>query len=92
MLNAVEALDNENDKVVNVKIKFMETAMMISISNYCSKNLLMENGELISNKVEQGHGYGIKNVKKCVEKNGGTYMVEFDNNYFVTEIILPKIL
>ena len=92
LLNAVEALDNEKDKDVNVKIKFMETAMMVSISNYCSKKLLMENGEWISNKSEQGHGYGIRNVKKCVEKNGGTYMAEFENNYFVTEIILPKVL
>ncbi len=92
LLNAVEALENEKNKTVNVKIKFMETAMMISISNYCSKNLLMKNGELISSKSEQGHGYGIKNVKKCVEKNGGSYKAEVDNNYFVTEIILPKVL
>lgn len=87
--NAAEAVQCSSNKIIDVKIKFLETSVMVTISNSYSGIIIQEHGEWASTKLGKGHGYGIKNVRKCIEKNGGTFSAKYDNGYFVTEFILP---
>lgn len=89
LLNAAEATKGSSRKVIDVKIKFMENSMMAIISNSYSGEIIQKDGRYISIKSEKGHGYGIKNVEKCVKKNGGIFTINYDNEYFTTEIIIP---
>lgn len=92
LLNAFEAVQKDTVSNVNVNIKFMESTMMLTVLNPCNREPCLENGVYISSKPERGHGYGIKNVKKCVEKNGGSYSAGWDSGIFVTEVIIPHAL
>lgn len=51
-----------------------------------------QKGELVSTKEEKGHGYGVGNIKQCVEKNKGTYRYRTEDGFFVTEIVLPDVV
>lgn len=90
--NAFEAVWRNHECKVDVTARFMESTMMITISNPITGEPQRVNGEFVTSKSEDGHGYGIKNVQKCVEKNGGLYSIACDDGLFVSEIIIPKTL
>ncbi len=92
LLNAFEAVQKSNTGDVQVNIKFIESTMMISVMNLCDREPCMENGNFVTSKPESGHGYGIRNVKKCVEKNRGSYSAKWGGGFFITEVIIPKAL
>lgn len=89
--NAFEAVQRNQENEVDVNIRFMESAMMLTIRNPIRQEPQMAHGDFVTSKSEAGHGYGLKNIQKCVEKNGGQYSVAC-NGFFVTEIIIPKAL
>lgn len=90
--NAFEAVQKSNADIVKVNIKFMESTMMVSVMNPCDREPCLENGNFVTSKLESGHGYGIRNVRKCVDKNGGSYSAGWDGAFFVTEVIIPHVL
>lgn len=90
--NALEAAQKEKEGNVNVNIKLMESTMMVSVINSCGREPCVKDGNFVSSKPENGHGYGIENIKKCVEKNGGSYSATWDSGIFVTEVIIPHAL
>ena len=89
LTNAVEAAQNTDEKEVEVTIKFMEAAMYVNVTNKTAYEPVMVNGEYLSSKQGAGHGYGISNVKRCVEKHNGYYSATYEEGYFVTEVIIP---
>lgn len=90
--NAFEAVSKESESGIEVNIKFLESTMMVSIMNPSGQDLCQVDGNFVTSKRESGHGYGLKNVKKCVEKNGGSYSAVCDNGFFVTEVIIPNVI
>lgn len=90
--NSFEAADETDTKEVDVKIKFMESTMVATITNFYETEPIMINGNFISTKKGDNHGCGISNIKKCVEKNNGMYSVKNESNIFTTEVILPNIV
>lgn len=34
------------------------------------------------------HGYGLKNVRKCVEENNGPFNISSDQNMYIVKILL----
>ena len=60
----------------------------IIISNKISKSVLQANPKLITTNVDKTrHGYGIKSVKKLVEKYNGDIDIVEENNYFIVHIL-----
>lgn len=88
--NAFEAADYTKEKWVKVVIKIQEFNLIINISNCYTKVIRDNKGEFQSTKQGEGHGYGIQNIKKCVEKNQGEYDIILGKDTFQTEIILPN--
>lgn len=91
LINAFEAAEKIEDGNVEVIIKFIEATMVITISNSTIKEPQKINGEFVTDKAGDGHGYGIRNVRKCIEKNGGFYSAVCDKGRFVTEIVLTHV-
>ena len=60
-----------------------ENEIYIIVKNDYSQQLEMENGVFKSSKEETvNHGFGLSNVKECVERNKGYMIIETENNCF----------
>lgn len=92
LTNAFESANRVQDKSVKVMIKIQGTNLMISVMNYYEKIIIDGENRYITTKSERGHGYGIKNIEKCVEKYHGSYMVTAEDKLFCTELILPNVV
>lgn len=90
--NAFEAADRVSEKIVKVVIKKQGMNLMILVSNYYDSLKQDENFRYLSIKQEKGHGYGLNNIEKCVEKYNGSYMVTTEDRLFNTEIILSNVI
>lgn len=83
-------LNDINEKVVYVKIGRDKGKNFIEVANYyvykdnINTNLIFKKG--FSTKGES-RGYGLYNIKKIVETNGGKIQVFFRNNYIVFKIL-----
>jgi hypothetical protein len=74
---------------VHCNVKIQGTNLMVVVSN-AYENLKQDRQQnFLTTKSGQGHGYGLKNIEKCVEKYHGSYRVTTENKMFCTEIILP---
>lgn len=90
--NALEAAEKTQERCVSLQIQPQGAAYMsIIISNSIKLSVLENNPKLRTTKDQQGHGYGIKNIRKIVEKYSG--MLEFyeSENRFFCEILLSTV-
>ena len=88
--NAVEAAKNTEDKIINFFVKLKQEYVSVYVENSFNKNYSNTNLKTTKQKSEE-HGFGVKNVKKAVERNGG--MVDFyedENEMFCCDILLKK--
>lgn len=90
--NAFEAAHNVLDKSVRIEIKTQDTNLALTVSNCYGVLNLDDNHQYITTKKEEGHGYGLKNIEKCVEKYHGFCLVTTEKGKFCTEIILPNVI
>lgn len=88
--NAFEAAAEATEKWVKATAKVQGVSLFLCISNSYRRLNADKNGEFLSTKQGDGHGYGMANIKKCVERNSGSYEVTLTDNTFQTEIILPN--
>lgn len=92
--NAIEALEKESKKVLKIDIIQKGVYEILSIQNYCSNSVLINNPNFLTSKLDaQNHGYGLNSVRKLVKKYGGdiTYYEE-NNNFFVNVMFeIPNI-
>lgn len=89
--NAFEAAERLEKKEVYVMVKVQGNNVVIEQWNLYRLLRTDEDGNFVSTKPEKGHGYGLGNIKECVDKYNGNYNVSVENNMFYTEIILPNI-
>ncbi|MFQ9515777.1 MAG: sensor histidine kinase [Eubacterium sp.] len=85
--NAFEAACQADKKEINVSIKIMEAKLLITITNYVKVQPYIVDGNLVSSKKEKNHGYGIKNIRKCVEENNGMLNISYQKNVFTAEVL-----
>jgi hypothetical protein len=90
--NAFEAVDNDLEKIVGLSIFKDENNNIIELKNSIS-SIKQEDIKHIFNrgfstKSGKTRGYGLYNVKKIVEFNGGIIQLSFDNSYICFRILL----
>ncbi|MEY8425441.1 GHKL domain-containing protein [Lachnospiraceae bacterium 38-14] len=90
--NAFEAADKTEEKKVKAVVKTCDSSIVILAENSFAKIEQSETGELISTKEEKGHGYGVGNIRQCVNAYHGSYQYRIEGRIFVTEIILPDVV
>lgn len=90
--NAYEAVQDTEDKKVEVIIKSMDVTLVVTVSNAYHKLIGDAASGFSTTKEGAGHGYGIHNIKECVGKYHGAYSVKLENQHFKTQIILPGII
>lgn len=87
--NALEAASVTNEKMIHLSIKYSKGILLIKIENSHNGTLKMTNRMYQSSKKNSNlHGYGLKNVKRVVEKYHGTIDLVHDNHTFYATIII----
>ncbi len=96
--NAIEASSKTDDgeqRYITMNIKKTSHQFLISIENNCSKDTdceILMNGELhFTSKSDKSlHGYGLRNAKRIIEKNGGMMKIGCENKRFSLNMILSR--
>lgn len=86
--NAREALEKCEQKRFYMEIRDSETELGIQIENSAAFGEI--NIEQSSKTAKEEHGYGVKNMRKVVEKHDGEISWEGDGERMIVRIYLPK--
>lgn len=90
LANAVEACKRNSevgDKMICLEIKQVNGNLLIRIKNPIKEQISLEHlGTYTSKKDTVGHGYGIYNIKKTVEKYGGDIEFQIEEGIFSVQI------
>ncbi|MEI3018449.1 MAG: ATP-binding protein [Oscillospiraceae bacterium] len=88
--NSLTALESVSEnKNLYIKVVYDRGRVIISVKNTYAIPVKYVNGEIVSTKEDsENHGYGLKNIKKTVEKYDGYIEDDHANNTFSVDIIL----
>lgn len=87
--NAIRAEQEAKGKEVSVHIKYIDNKVLLTVENDYVNELNEVDGVFKTTKKDSlGHGYGLSNVKECVEKNGGCLSISTDNHRFKVMIMM----
>ena len=90
--NAIEAAEKTEEKSVSVFIGYMTSNLLIKVRNSALSAPCFEEGRYISDKTGTGHGYGIQNVRECVEKSEGSFSMNYADGNVTTDIVLYGVM
>ena len=89
-VTAVLDLDEDELKVISVKMLEQKNLLMIQIQNYFKGTLIIEKGlPLTTKKNKHEHGFGMKSIKYTAEKYNGIISIQAENNLFMLQILIP---
>lgn len=88
--NAINACSKlVEEKIIDIKIKYKRSRLIIKISNTYNGNLYFSGNELTtSNSDKENHGIGIQNVKTALEKYNGELEFEQTENIFTAILLM----
>ena len=89
-----EKLDDESDKYIRINFRKTDMQRIITISNPTADAVdinALNNGTFrTSKKDKEHHGFGVRNIRKTVEKYGGMLTFSCADNEFVMTVVLMK--
>lgn len=90
MDNAFNSSIKNNVRKIILDMHEYKGMYYIIVKNHIDSSIIEVNPELKTDqKASEGHGWGIKSVKKHVEELDGSYQVFEENGYFVCYISVP---
>lgn len=90
-IQAVMEIQDDEKRVISVKILTQNHLIMIQVQNYFESNLKFENGlPLTTKKDKRNHGFGMKSIRYTAEKYNGTITVQAKNHIFMLQILIPE--
>ncbi len=91
--NAMESalkLEDPEKRVISLTVKRSGNFVLIEIENYFQGNLKFDDGLPVTTKEnQQFHGFGMKSIRRFVEKNHGNMRIFTDNQIFRLVVLLP---
>ena len=91
--NAIESVVKIKDRqkrLISLHVIQDKQFIRIRTENYCEENVQFQDGIPITTKKDKRfHGYGMKSMKKIVEKYGSSVMAGKANNWFELKILIP---
>lgn len=89
--NAIEACENcTGQKFIKMKFELTGAELVLAVKNSYENQIAYRAEQLISTKKGDGHGYGIKNVKRVIRKYNGNYHIIHKNGEFSFVILFSK--
>lgn len=91
--NSIESamqLKDPSKRIVRVAVFAKNNFVMIRFENYFEHDIKAHEGDFVTTKKDiKNHGYGIKSIKKVIEKYDGVLTINTDDNWFKVNILLP---
>ncbi len=86
--NAVEAslAVPEGEKIIKVQAAVRQKLLLLRVSNRFDGRLTVADGLPVSMKQEEGHGYGLSNIRRAAGRRGGYMEYRVRNGYFVLDV------
>ena len=89
--NALEAIEKVEEKWITLNIQYEKGTLLIKSENPYNgviKYKDEDKSEICSLKQGDSHGYGLKNIRKAVEKYNGDFHISIEDNVFSVSILL----
>ena len=91
--NAIEAeqrIGDPDSRLIKVTVRTQNRFLMIRIENYCTDKILMDNGLIATSKKDKKlHGFGIKSIRRAVDKYEGTMTIGQEEDWFILNMLIP---
>lgn len=89
MDNAIDAAAESEDKTVKIKLTYAYHCLMMKMKNTYSGKVLKKGTRFLSTKENAIlHGYGLRNVKRIIDANGGTLKFNDEDHIFTVTVLL----
>jgi hypothetical protein len=87
--NAIHGAELSKEKTISFDMRYNKSLLYIVIENSHDRIIKMTGSKIVtSKKNSELHGYGLKNVKRIVNKYNGVFDVKFNNNRFNVKVML----
>ena len=91
--NAIEAeqrIADPDSRLIKITVRTQNRFLLIRIENYCTETIRLSNGLIATSKKDENlHGFGIKSIRRAVDKYEGTMTIEQEDEWFILNILLP---
>lgn len=87
-VNAVKEIEDANKRNISLIVRGAGDTVIIHIENFYEGNVAFSEGLPQTNKDKNFHGYGVKSIKKIVEKYNGIMNYSVTENIFSLDMIL----
>ena len=89
-IEGVEELREPEKRVIAVTVFNRDKLAVLQIENYYDRQLQFQDGLPRSSKGNDAyHGFGMKSIRRTVEKYNGSLSVQTEGNIFVLSIVFP---
>jgi hypothetical protein len=89
-IESVETLKERDKRLIHVSVFSQNAFLMLRFENYCETPLNFQDGlPTTTKKNKTSHGFGIRSIKRTVEKYGGSLTISADHNWFVIRALIP---
>lgn len=94
--NAIESCKkiehSKGDRYINVEQQIIHQFLVIKITNAKMNPIVEQESNLLTNKKDVLlHGYGLKNIKRCVSKYDGEVVIKYSDEAFCLKIVIPLV-
>lgn len=83
-------LTDEDQRFVRFSLVSHDDFTVLRVENTFDGIVRRERGRIISRKVEEGHGYGLRSIEAAVEPYGGSVSTGADGGWFTLTVLLPR--
>ena len=91
--NAIESAERIPDpakRVIRLYVAGEKGFLRVRIENYCTERLRFVDGMPVTTKLDKRyHGFGMKSMRRTVEKYGGSMVAEQREGWFELKILIP---
>ena len=86
----MEAVENMEEKRIDINISYQKKKLLIEIQNPYDATKVKRQGDILvtTKSNHELHGYGLKNVKKIVDKYEGVFDMNWGEKEFYVSICL----
>lgn len=89
--NSISALLKCKKRELNLRISCSMGNLIILISNTYEGNVIFKNEKFLTTKSsKENHGIGLGNVNKVIEKYDGEIRIEYTDNMFLVDVLIPQ--
>ncbi len=89
-IESVSKLADQDKRIIRVSVFTKNQFVMMRFENYYEEQLEFAHGVPVTTKTDTYyHGYGIKSIKKIIEKYNGNLSINAENQWFDMKILVP---